>query len=317
MSSWSSAARSSSAATSSTRRSRAATRSRSTRAACTAPARRASSTSPATAPTSRRCTGRALGRRDRHVAATSPAHVEAVGARSTSATTCSSRPATSIPTGPTSRSTRTRRRGRTARATARTRPPPSGVLPRAGGAVVRAGLIVGPHDNVFRLPWWVRRIARGRRRPRARPPRPRAADHRRARPGGLPARPGRAARPPAPSTAPRRSGRRRWRSCCAAAGRRRAALDPRRASSRRPDVEPWMELPLWLPGALRGHLARRHREGAGGRAADPPGRARPSDDIRNVAGKRRRSASWTTGASEHRPAKMSAEREAALFRLLC
>ena len=31
----------------------------------------------------------------------------------------------------------------------------------AGGAVVRAGLIVGPHDNIFRLPWWVRRIAEG------------------------------------------------------------------------------------------------------------------------------------------------------------
>lgn len=28
-------------------------------------------------------------------------------------------------------------------------------------AALRAGLIVGPHDNVFRLPWWVRRIARG------------------------------------------------------------------------------------------------------------------------------------------------------------
>src|SRR4051812_26865780 len=28
-------------------------------------------------------------------------------------------------------------------------------------ATVRAGLIVGPHDNVFRLPWWVERIARG------------------------------------------------------------------------------------------------------------------------------------------------------------
>jgi len=26
---------------------------------------------------------------------------------------------------------------------------------------VRAGLIVGPHDAVFRLPWWVRRMARG------------------------------------------------------------------------------------------------------------------------------------------------------------
>ena len=40
------------------------------------------------------------------------------------------------------------------------------VLP--DGAVVRAGLIVGPHDNVFRLPWWVRRIMRGRDGPGAR-----------------------------------------------------------------------------------------------------------------------------------------------------
>jgi len=28
-------------------------------------------------------------------------------------------------------------------------------------ASVRAGLLAGPHDSVFRLPWWVRRIARG------------------------------------------------------------------------------------------------------------------------------------------------------------
>jgi 2'-hydroxyisoflavone reductase len=28
-------------------------------------------------------------------------------------------------------------------------------------AHLRAGLLVGPHDNVFRLPWWVARIARG------------------------------------------------------------------------------------------------------------------------------------------------------------
>jgi len=28
-------------------------------------------------------------------------------------------------------------------------------------AVVRAGLLVGPHDNIFRLPWWVRRVAAG------------------------------------------------------------------------------------------------------------------------------------------------------------
>jgi 2'-hydroxyisoflavone reductase len=32
-------------------------------------------------------------------------------------------------------------------------------------ASVRAGLICGPHDNVFRLPWWVRRIGAGGRVP--------------------------------------------------------------------------------------------------------------------------------------------------------
>src|SRR3954452_11820702 len=28
-------------------------------------------------------------------------------------------------------------------------------------AALRAGLLCGPHDNVYRLPWWVQRIARG------------------------------------------------------------------------------------------------------------------------------------------------------------
>jgi nucleoside-diphosphate-sugar epimerase len=37
-------------------------------------------------------------------------------------------------------------------------------------AAVRAGLIVGPHDGVFRLPWWVRRIAHGGRVPAPGPP---------------------------------------------------------------------------------------------------------------------------------------------------
>jgi len=32
-------------------------------------------------------------------------------------------------------------------------------------ASIRAGLICGPHDNIFRLPWWVRRIAAGGRVP--------------------------------------------------------------------------------------------------------------------------------------------------------
>src|SRR4051794_41502518 len=28
-------------------------------------------------------------------------------------------------------------------------------------AALRAGLLCGPHDNVYRLPWWVRRVAQG------------------------------------------------------------------------------------------------------------------------------------------------------------
>ena len=37
-------------------------------------------------------------------------------------------------------------------------------------ASVRAGLIVGPHDGVFRLPWWVKRIAQGSVVPAPGPP---------------------------------------------------------------------------------------------------------------------------------------------------
>jgi len=37
-------------------------------------------------------------------------------------------------------------------------------------ASVRAGLIVGPHDNVFRLPWWRERLARGGDVPAPAPP---------------------------------------------------------------------------------------------------------------------------------------------------
>ena len=109
------------------------------------------------------------------------------------------------------------------------RPPARRGLRRAQGGVASeqlpgelgdrpGGLIVGPHDNVFRLPWWVRRIAGGRQGPRARGPRPADADHRRARPRELPARSRREPGPTAPSTAPPRSARRR----CANSSRRPA-----------------------------------------------------------------------------------------------
>jgi nucleoside-diphosphate-sugar epimerase len=41
----------------------------------------------------------------------------------------------------------------------------AGVLGAERVLAARAGLIVGPHDAVFRLPWWVRRMAQGGRVP--------------------------------------------------------------------------------------------------------------------------------------------------------
>ena len=186
------------------------------------------------------------------------------------------------------------------------------VLP--DGAVVRAGLIVGPHDNVFRLPWWVRRVREG---------------------GAIPA-PGRPDRPLQIIDA---------RDLAAflldLAERRTAgafngtapiaqttmeellrAADPAADLRWIPDdkleeagVEPWMELPLWLPERFAGTwnvgTARAHAAGL---------RTRPVqetvDDI----------ATWLENGgeaeldewrAEHRPPRMSAEREAALSRLLC
>ncbi|MEU0332793.1 NAD-dependent epimerase/dehydratase family protein [Streptomyces sp. NPDC006193] len=37
----------------------------------------------------------------------------------------------------------------------------AGAFGAAGSLLVRAGLILGPHENVGRLPWWLTRIARG------------------------------------------------------------------------------------------------------------------------------------------------------------
>jgi 2'-hydroxyisoflavone reductase len=168
-----------------------------------------------------------------------------------------------------------------------------------GGAVVRAGLIVGPHDNIFRLPWWVRRIREGGVVPApGRPDRPMQiidardlanflldlAEHR--TPGAFNGTAGDADLRWIPDDKLEEAG-----------------------------VEPWMEFPLWLPERFEGTWS------IGTAKAQAAGlRTRPIqetvDDI----------ATWLeTGGeaeldewrSEHRPAKMSAEREAALSRLLC
>jgi nucleoside-diphosphate-sugar epimerase len=190
------------------------------------------------------------------------------------------------------------------------------VLP--DGAVVRAGLIVGPHDNVFRLPWWVRRIAEG---------------------GDVPA-PGEPERPlqiidardlaawlvhlaetrtagAFNGTGPR--GQTTMGELLEAAVRATGSDATLRwipeARLEEAGVEPWMELPLWLPAR---HLGTYD---AGTERAQAAGlRTRPvAETVQDI---------WTwlqnggeaeldDWRAEHRPPRMSAEREAALLRLLC
>jgi len=183
-----------------------------------------------------------------------------------------------------------------------------------GGAVVRAGLIVGPHDNIFRLPWWVRRI----------------------REGGVVPAPGRPDRelqiidardlaaflldlaeqrthgafngtaPPGQTTM-----QELLRAADPDADLRWIPEDKLEEAG----VEPWMEFPLWLPERFGGTW------NVGTAKAQAAGlRTRPIQETVDAI------ATWLENGgeaeldewrSEHRPAKMSAEREAALSRLLC
>ena len=135
-----------------------------------------------------------------------------------------------------------------------------------GGAVVRAGLIVGPHDNVFRLPV-VGAADRARAASSPRPGRPGAADadHRRARPRGLPARPGRAAHRAARSTAPAPIGQ--TTMARAARGRRATptCAGSRTTSSRRPASSRGWSCRCGCPSASRapGTSAPRRRRRPG------------------------------------------------------
>ena len=177
-------------------------------------------------------------------------------------------------------------------------------------ATVRAGLIVGPHDNVFRLPWWVRRLARG---------------------GVVPA-PG---RPDLPlqlidardlanfllelaeqrvagafnGTGP--IGQTTMGELLGSAGDAdlRWVSD---AALEAAGVEPWTELPLWLPERYAGtfRLGTERAQAAGLRC-------RPvAETVADVAawlraGGESELSEWR---AEHRPPPMSAEREAELLR---
>jgi nucleoside-diphosphate-sugar epimerase len=186
------------------------------------------------------------------------------------------------------------------------------VLP--AGAVVRAGLIVGPNDNVFRLPWWVRRV----------------------REGGTILAPGRPDRPlqvidardlarflldlaerrvagAFNGTAP--IGQTTFEALLRAAdpdADLRWIADERLEEA---EVEPWTELPLWIPERFAGTWA------IGTERAQAAGlRTRPvAETVRDIAtwledGGEAEIGDWR---AEMRPRRMSAEREAALSRLLC
>jgi nucleoside-diphosphate-sugar epimerase len=180
-------------------------------------------------------------------------------------------------------------------------------------AHLRAGLLVGPHDNVFRLPWWVRRIARG----------------------------GEVLAPGDPDRAVQLIDVRDLATWCLdLAEQRRAGVfnatsPPGRTTMREvleaavaatgsdarltwaPDealveagVEPWMELPLWIPerdGAGTWQVAAARAEAAGLRPRPVAGTVADVWDWLRAGGREAEGPNWL---SPHAPRGMSPEREA-------
>src|SRR3954454_1822179 len=183
-----------------------------------------------------------------------------------------------------------------------------------GGAVVRAGLIVGPHDNVFRLPWWVRRIREGGTIPApGRPDRPMQIIDARDLAVWMLDLAEQRIRGAFNGTAPiaQTTMEELLRAADPDADLRWIPEDKLAAAG----VEPWMEFPLWLPERHAGtwHIGTEKAQAAGLRT-------RPvADTVADVA-------TWLgTGVeaeldewrSQHRPGKMSPEREEPIIRLLC
>jgi len=180
-------------------------------------------------------------------------------------------------------------------------------------ASVRAGCIVGPHDNVFRLPWWRERIARGGDVPAPAPPERelQLIDARDLATFMLDLAEGGVAGA-FNGTAP--IGQTTFREILKAAGEADLRWIPDEKLEAA-GVEPWMELPLWLPATYEGTWA------IGTEKAQRAGlTTRPvAETVRDVRawlenGGERELQDWR---SEHRPKPMSAEREATLIRLLC
>src|SRR4051794_13807090 len=117
-------------------------------------------------------------------------------------------------------------------------------------ARVRAGLIVGPHDNVFRLPWWVRRVAQGGRVPApGDPDRPMQIIDARDLANFLLDLAESRTRGTFNGTGP--IGQTTMRALLEAAGDAELVWIPDDLLEQA-EVEPWMELPLWLPARYEG-----------------------------------------------------------------
>jgi nucleoside-diphosphate-sugar epimerase len=178
-------------------------------------------------------------------------------------------------------------------------------------ATVRAGLLCGPYDNVFRLPWWVRRIAQGGTVPAPGDPdrelqlidaRDLAAfllDLAEQRVAGA-----------FNGTAP--IGQTTFREVLEAAGEADLRWIPDDALLTA-NAEPWTELPLWIPGAPGTWRVGTARARAAGL------RCRPiADTVADVAawlhdGGEAALPDWH---AELRPPRMTPEREAELLALV-
>jgi 2'-hydroxyisoflavone reductase len=204
-------------------------------------------------------------------------------------------------------------------------------------ANVRAGLIVGPHDSVFRLPWWVRRIAAGgivpapgdpRRRVQLIDARDLAAWLLDLAEGGVSgtfngtAPPGQttmgevleaAVRETARDAAGVRTSDGSLETAGDATGARARLRWIPDAALEAAGVEGWTELPLWLPAAFAGTWeAGTDRSQAAGLRCRPV--AATVADVASWlrAGGEAELTDWNAAT---RPAPMSAEREAELLAL--
>jgi len=182
-------------------------------------------------------------------------------------------------------------------------------------ATVRAGLICGPYDNVFRLPWWVRRIARGGRVPApGAPERPvQLVDARDLAAFAVELghqRTAGAFNGTAPAN--RQTMGEVLDAAVAATGSGAELVWIDDAKLRALAVEPWMELPLWLPEAeFPGTWT------VGTERAQAAGlRCRPiAETVADVAAWLRDGgeAELDEWRSEHRPRPMTEERERAVL----